>query len=145
MSRKLKINKKIIAILLLIFTLLGNVQPIFAASGSANFTGGQYSSGIQTTDHTGNGSMLIRRLINLDTGEKYTVFCAEHLVDFETGTIENGGYHTPTDPTIKRACKVAYFGWYSKYGTYVVDGGILAGDMYNVKMDYVYTQQYLHL
>ena len=42
MSRKLKINKKIIAILLLIFTLLGNVQPIFAASGNADFTGGQY-------------------------------------------------------------------------------------------------------
>ena len=30
--------------------------------------------------------MLIRRLINLDTGERYTVFCAEHLVDFETET-----------------------------------------------------------
>ena len=52
MSRKLKINKKIIAILLLIFTLLGNVQPIFAASGNADFTGGQYDSGIKTTDHT---------------------------------------------------------------------------------------------
>ena len=143
MSRKLKINKKIIAILLVVFTLLGNVQPIFAASGNADFTGGQYDSGIKTTDHTGSVGILIRRLINLDSGERYTVFCAEHLVDFETGTIENGGYHTPTDPTIKRACKIAYFGWYSKYGTYVVDGGILAGDMYNVKMDYVYTQQYI--
>ena len=121
MSRKLKINTKIIAILLLIFTLLGNVQPIFAASGNADFTAGQYDSGIKTTDHTGSAGILIRRLINLDSGERYTVFCAEHLVDFETGTIENGGYHTPTDPIMKRACKIAYFGWYSKYGTYVVD------------------------
>lgn len=143
MIRKLRFNKKIIAILLLFFTILSSVQPIFAASGNANFTGGQYSSGVQTTDHTGNGSMLIRRLINLSTGERYTVFCAEHFVDFDTGTVENGGYYTPTDPTIKRACKIAYFGWYSKYGDYVVDGGILAGDMYNVKMDYVYTQQYI--
>ena len=32
MSRKMKFNKKIIAILLLIFTILGSVQPIFAVS-----------------------------------------------------------------------------------------------------------------
>ena len=140
---KVKSKKKIIAIVLLILTLFSVVQPVFAVSGSGSFTGGQYDSGIQTTDHTGSVGILIRRLINLDTGERMTVFCAEHGTDFETGAIEDGGYYTPTTPELKRACKIAYFGWYSKYGDYVVDGGILAGDMYNVKMDYVFTQQYI--
>lgn len=140
---KVKSKKKIIAMVLLILTLFSVVQPVFAVSGSGSFTGGQYDSGIQTTDHTGSVGILIRRLINLDTGERMTVFCAEHGTDFETGAIEDGGYYTPTAPELKRACKIAYFGWYSKYGDYVVDGGILAGDMYNVKMDYVFTQQYI--
>lgn len=140
---KVKSKKKIIAMVLLILTLFSVVQPVFAVSGSGSFTGGQYDSGIQTTDHTGSVGILIRRLINLDTGERMTVFCAEHGTDFETGAIEDGGYYTPTTPELKRACKIAYFGWHSKYGDYVVDGGILAGDMYNVKMDYVFTQQYI--
>ena len=140
---KVKSKKKIIEMVLLILTLFSVVQPVFAVSGSGSFTGGQYDSGIQTTDHTGSVGILIRRLINLDTGERMTVFCAEHGTDFETGAIEDGGYYTPTTPELKRACKIAYFGWYSKYGDYVVDGGILAGDMYNVKMDYVFTQQYI--
>ncbi len=140
---KVKSKKKIIAMVLLILTLFSVVQPVFAVSGSGSFTGGQYDSGIQTTDHTGSVGILIRRLINLDTGERMTVFCAEHGTDFETGAIEDGGYYTPTTPELKRACKIAYFGWYSKYGDYVVDGGILAGDMNNVKMDYVFTQQYI--
>lgn len=138
------INKKIVATLLILFTLLSNVSPILAVSGSGDFVGGQYASGMITTDHTiGSTGVLIRRLINTTTGERYTVFCAEHKVDFATGSIYNGNYYTPTDATIKKACKVAYFGWYSKHGTYVIDGGILANEMINVKKDYVYTQQYI--
>ena len=140
---KVKSKKKIVAMILLVLTLFSVVQPVFAASGSGTFTAGQYDSGIQTTDHTGSVGILIRRLINLDTGERMTVFCAEHGTDFETGAIEDGGYYTPTTPELKKACKIAYFGWYNKYGSYVIDGGILAGDMYNVKMDYVFTQQYI--
>ena len=138
------INKKIVAALLILFILLSNVSPILAVSGSGDFVGGQYASGMITTDHTiGSTGVLIRRLINTTTGERYTVFCAEHKVDFATGSIYNGNYYTPTDATIKKACKVAYFGWYSKHGTYVIDGGILANEMINVKKDYVYTQQYI--
>lgn len=140
---KVKTKKKIIAMILLALTLFSVVQPVFAASGSGNFTAGQYDSGIQTTDHNGSVGIIIRRLINLTTGKRMTVFCAEHGTDFTTGAIENGGYYTPTTPEMKKACKIAYFGWYSKYGDYVVDGGILSGDMYNVKMDYVFTQQYI--
>ena len=134
MNKKIKLNvsKKIIAMLILILTVLSNVSPIFAASGSGKWVGGQYASNIKTTDHLpGETGILIRRLINYTTGEKRTVFCAEHKVDFETGTIYDGSYYTPTDENIKLACKIAYFGWYSKYGDYVVDGGILADDMIN--------------
>ena len=138
------LNKKIVAILLLLITILTNISPVFAVSGSGSFVGGQYASGMLITDHAaGSTGVLIRRLINNTTGERYTVFCAEHGVDFKTGSSYNGNYYTPTDATIKRACKIAYFGWYKDNGGYVVDGGILANDMKWVKQAYVFTQQYI--
>ena len=142
--KTININKKIIAILLLLITLISNISPVLAVSGSGSFVGGQYASNMLTTDHSaGSTGVLIRRLINNGTGERYTVFCAEHGVDFRTGSIYNGEYYTPTNATIKKACKIAYFGWYSKHGDYVIDGGILADSMVDVKKDYVYTQQYI--
>ena len=138
------LNKKIVAIILLLITILTNISPVFAVSGSGSFVGGQYASGMLTTDHAaGSTGVLIRRLINNTTRERYTVFCAEHGVDFKTGSSYNGNYYTPTDATIKRACKIAYFGWYKDNGGYVVDGGILANDMKWVKQAYVFTQQYI--
>ena len=125
-------------------TLFSVVQPVFAVSGTGTWAGGQFASGMKTTDNQNTQyGVLIRRLINTATNERMTVFCAEHGVDFTTGTAYNGEYYTPTDATIKRACKVAYFGWYSKHGDYTVDGGILASDMIWVKEAYVFTQQYI--
>lgn len=142
--KTININKKIIAIVLLLITLITNISPVLAASGSGSFVGGQYASNMLTTDHAaGSTGILIRRLINYSTGEKYTVFCAEHGVDFKTGTIYNGNYYTPTNATIKKACKIAYFGWYKDNGGYVVDGGILADSMKWVKQAYCFTQQYI--
>lgn len=141
---KTKKTNKILAVILLILTLFSIIQPVFAVSGSGNFVGGQFASGMKTTDNQNTSTgVLIRKLINNTTGQKMTVFCAEHLVDFRTNISYNGEYYTPTDSAIKRACKVAYFGWYSKYPDYVVDGGILATDMKWVKEDYVFTQQYI--
>ena len=36
--------KKILSVILLVITLLSVAQPIFAVSGNADFTGGQYDS-----------------------------------------------------------------------------------------------------
>ena len=142
--KRFSINKKILAVMLLVLTLFSIVQPVLAVSGTGNFVGGQYDSGMKTTDNQSSKvGVLIRRLINNTTGERMTVFCAEHGVDFGTGTIYNGEYYTPTDATIKRACKIAYFGWYAQHGGYTVDGGILASDMIWVKEAYVFTQQYI--
>ena len=102
---------------------------------------GQYDSGIKTTDSKSNVGILIRRLINATTGERLTVFCAEHFIDSITGNVETAQHIKPTDPKMKEACKVAYFGWYVKHQNYIVDGGILAENMKWVKLDYVFTQQ----
>ena len=143
MLKTKKLNK-ILAVILLVLTLFSVVQPVFAVSGTGTWAGGQFASGMKTTDNQNTQyGVLIRRLINTATNERMTVFCAEHGVDFTTGTAYNGEYYTPTDATIKRACKIAYFGWYSKHGDYTVDGGILASDMIWVKEDYVFTQQYI--
>ena len=140
----IKKANKILAIIMLFLILFSVIQPVFAASGSGRWVGGQYASGMETTDNaSGTTGVLIRRLNNLGTGEKRTVFCAEHGIDFRTDASYNGVYYTPTDSSIRKACKVAYLGWYKNNGGYTVDGGILANDMKWVKWDYVFTQQYI--
>lgn len=139
---KIKKTNKILAIILLVITIFSIVEPVLAVSGTGKFVGGQYASGMKTTDNQSSSTgVLIRKLINNTTGEKMTVFCAEHLVDFKSNVSYDGEYYTPTDENVKRACKVAYFGWYSKYPEYVVDGGILTAGMKTVKEDYVFSQQ----
>lgn len=136
--------KKIIAFLMLMILFITNATPIFAASGSGRYAGGQYASYMKTTDNANTQyGIIIRYLIDLNTMEKKTVFCAEHGAEFATSTAYNGEYYTPSNSTIKKACKVAYLGWYSQYGDYAVDGGITASDMKWVKQDYVFTQQYI--
>lgn len=133
--------RKLLAIMYIIITLFGTIQPIFAvsSSGTGKWVSGQWDSGIYTTDNKTSVGMLIRRLVNYTTGEKLTVFCCEHGVDSPTGEIHTGTHTKPTDEKLKQACRIAYFGWYNKYGNYAVDGGIMADN--NRKMDYVYTQQ----
>ena len=141
---KIKKVNKILASIMLFLILFSIIQPVFAASGSGKWSGGQYASGMKTTDNAnGTTGVLIRRLNNLNTGERRTVFCAEHGIDFKTGASYNGIYYTPTNSNIRKACKVAYLGWYKNNGGYTVDGGILANDMKWVKWDYVFTQQYI--
>lgn len=70
--------KKIVALLLIIFTISSITYPIFAASGSGVWIGAQYASRVQTTTSTGNNGIIIRRLQNQKTNERITVFCAEH-------------------------------------------------------------------
>ena len=139
----MKINKikKIFSVIILILMLFNIVQPVLAASGSGVWTGGQYASGMKTTDNqNGTTGIIIRKLVNTSNGDKKTVFCAEHGIDFKTGA---SVYYTPTNSTIRKACKIAYLGWYRDNGGYVVDGGILAASMIDVKKAYVYTQQYI--
>lgn len=137
---KKTINKKIVATLLILLTLLSNVSPIFAASGSGTWVAGQWASYIYTTDNANSKfGVLLRNMTNSNTGEKKTVFCSQHGVDISTGVKVTGNYYTPTSPTMKKACKIAYFGWYSKYGDYVLDGGISA----DRKLQYVLVQQFI--
>lgn len=136
------VRKRFIAIVFLIITMFSNVQPILAlsSSGTGKWVAGQWDSQVYTTDDK-NVGMLLRRLVNYNTGEMITVFCGEHFINSPTGTIETATHSVPTDSKVKEACKVAYMGWYSKYGNYVIDGGIMAESMKNRKMDYVFTQQ----
>ena len=137
MLKKLK-SKRIIAFFLLMITLLSTIQPVFAASGTGKWVGGQFASYIKTTDNANTQyGVLLRRLINYSTNEQRTVFCAEHGVDFDTGTVYNGKYYTPVDSKLRKACKVAYLGWYKQQGNYVVDGGTSV----TLKKQYVLTQQ----
>ena len=147
-EKKLKIKdlrKKFLAIIFLIVTIFSNVQPIFAisSSGSGKWVAGQWDSNVYTTDNKSDVGMLLRRLVNYETGERITTFCGEHFINSPTGTIETGEHSVPTDPIVRKACKVAYFGWYQKYGDYVIDGGIMAESMKQRKLDYCFTQQYI--
>ena len=132
----IKNSQKIIAIIMLLCISLGITQPIMAASGTGRYTGGQFASYIRTAESSGEYGVLIRFILDLDTNERKTAFCTEYGVAFDTGPIYNGSYFTPTNPDMKHACKIAYFGWYSNYGDYIVNGG-MSND---AKKDYAFTQ-----
>ena len=132
--------KKIISFLMLILMLFSVAQPVFAASGSGKWVGGQFASYIKTTDNANSQyGVLLRRLINYTTGEQRTVFCAEHGIDFDTGVVYSGEYYTPTNSTLRKACKIAYLGWYKQHGDYVINGGTSDAN----KKQYVLTQQFI--
>ena len=68
MMKKLK-YKRILASILLLVTMLSVAQPIFAASGTGEWVGGQYASYIKTTDNADTEyGIIIRKLINYNTG-----------------------------------------------------------------------------
>ena len=70
---KIKKVNKIVSVIMLFLILFSVIQPVFAASGSGTWSGGQYASGMKTTDNAGGTTgVLIRRLNNLNTGEKRT-------------------------------------------------------------------------
>lgn len=140
-----KINKRILAIVFLFLLIFQITQPIFAisSSGTGKWVAGQWDSQVFTTDNKTSVGMLLRRLVNYTTGERITTFCGEHFINSPTGTIETGTHSVPTDPSVKKACKIAYFGWYEKYGNYVIDGGIMASSNEQKKLDYCFTQQYI--
>jgi len=136
--------KKVISVLMIAFILLGVVQPVFAASGTGTWVGQQYESNIKTTEYEGKPyGIYLRKLRNTATGEEKTVFCAEHGIGFYSRVNYNGSFYTVTDPTMKKACKIAYFGWYQKYGDYVVGDDTVSGAKRSVMLDNVFTQQYI--
>ena len=134
-----KLSKKIIAIILLIITMMTNISPVFAVSGSDTFIASQWATYYSTTESKSDWGILLRRLTNSSTGVSRTVFCSEYGKDIRTGVKETGNYYTPTSQNVKKACKVAYFGWYSKYGDYLVNGGTSS----EKKKDYAFTQQFI--
>lgn len=145
-KEKIHIKKLILAILLAIVgaVTMTKATSAFSGSGSGNWTGGQYDTFIKTKESIlYNRGILARKLTNIETGEKITVFCAEHTEDFVVGVTNSGTYYTPTDEKVKKACKIAYFGWYSKYKNLAVDLGIQTDDKYNLRLDYAFTQQYI--
>lgn len=134
-----KLSKKVIAIILLIITMMTNISPVFAVSGSDTFIASQWATYYSTTESKSDWGILLRRLTNSSTGVSRTVFCSEYGKDIRTGVKETGNYYTPTSQNVKKACKVAYFGWYSKYGDYLVNGGTSS----EKKKDYAFTQQFI--
>ena len=43
--------KRILSVIMLILMLFNIIQPVFAVSGSGKWAGGQYDSGMKTTDN----------------------------------------------------------------------------------------------
>ena len=136
--KRLNASKRIIALLLILITVISNTSQIFAVSGSGTWVAGQYASYIYTTDNTNSKyGILLRKMVNLSTNEQKTLFCSQHGAEIKTGVKVTGNYYTPIDETVKKACKVAYLGWYSKYGDYVIDGGVTS----DKKLQYALVQQ----
>lgn len=73
--------KRFIASILLMITMISSTTPIFAASGSGKYVGGQYDSGMYTTDNQGSKvGILIRKLINNNEQEKNIQYFVQSMV-----------------------------------------------------------------
>lgn len=138
-----KIKKKLMAIILLVVTILGNFSQVFAAQGEGEWIGTQYASYIITTDTSQRIGICLRKLVNVNTNQAITAFCSEHGKEFYSGVRNSGSYYTPTSDAMKKACKIAYLGWYSKYGDYVVNDEVEKNSMEYLRLDYAFTQQYI--
>ena len=133
----IKLKIKILAVILLIMTLINIIQPTVLAanqgisgSGADDFIARQYSTKIRTTDEgndTENG-IIARRLLpkskgwNFNNGDGILVFCVQNHVPLKTGEYYAGTYTQPTAEDMRKAGKVAYFGWYQEKGNYGADG-----------------------
>ena len=143
----MKMIKKIISFMLAILLLLMATTPSFAAVPRTKGTwiGAQYASKISTSDTYNNGQgIIVRRLTNInDKNDSHTVFCMQHGVHFETGVKVSGTKYTPDGVNMKKAAKIAFFGWYKWEQDYyhTVDGWILASDARWLLLKYVFTQQ----
>lgn len=146
-NKKLHIKKIILAIIFLIITIIAGIKPIFAISGSgtADWKGNQYDTFFKTTESISyNRGILARKLTNQNTKEIITVFCANHTEDFVPNTTYSGNYYIPTDGKVIKACKIAYFGWYKKYGSLFFEmEEFQKSENYTQRQDYAFTQQYI--
>lgn len=142
-QNNLKIGKRIMAMILVLITLLGNLSSVFATEGTGTWIGTQYPSYFITTDTSQTIGICLRKLVNSNTGEEITAFCSEHGKEFYSGVKYDGSYYTPTSVEMKKACKIAYLGWYSKYGNYVVGEEVVSNSNYGLRMDFAFTQQYI--
>jgi len=107
-----KTNKKIVSLMILVVILISAIQPVLAMSGTADFVAGQFASYMFTTDNSNTKyGITVRRIFNRTTKEWKTVFCSQRGLDIATGDVNTGTYNTPTEESVKYACKIAYFGW----------------------------------
>ena len=111
--------------------------------GYADWRGNQYDTFCETTESIAyNRGILARRFTNQNSGKVITVFCAQHTEDFIPNSVNTGIAFVPTDEKVKKACKIAYLGWYKKYNNLVFtmeefeDPG-----NYVMQKDYAFTQQ----
>lgn len=129
--KKFYLNKRIVAIILLLITLFSNISPVLAANqtitgtGSETFMARQYATKMRTTVEPDENGIIARRLIrrkgekwSFNDGDGILVFCAQQGVHYKTGTDYEGSYYPPTTDQLRRAAKIAYFGWYQDRGTY---------------------------
>lgn len=85
---------------------------------------------------------MARRFTNQDNGSVITVFCAEHTEDFIPNSVNSGNAIEPTNEKMKKACKVAYLGWYKKYNDLIFTmEEFESSKNYVLRKDYAFTQQ----
>ncbi len=78
----MKINKikKIFSVIILILMLFNIVQPVLAASGSGVWTGGQYASGMKTTDNQNGTTGLLLENLSIQVMEIKKQSFAQNMV-----------------------------------------------------------------
>ena len=132
----LKSFKKLSVCLLSLMMLFTNMATVNANDYSGTLYVAQNDTGLHYVGGSSKYGILSRKVHIGNWADAKTVFCIEHGKELATGTYVGASYSSNMSVELQQATRIAYLGWYSKYGDVLLESGNIG----TLKYDYAFTQ-----
>ena len=135
-EKLLKSFKKFSVCLLSLMMLFTNMATVNANDYSGTLYVAQNDTGLHYVGGSSKYGILSRKVHIGNWADAKTVFCIEHGKELATGTYVGASYSSNMSVDLQQATRIAYLGWYSKYGDVLLESGNIG----TLKYDYAFTQ-----
>ena len=135
-EKVLKSFKKFSVCLLSLMMLFTNMATVNANDYSGTLYVAQNDTGLHYVGGSSKYGILSRKVHIGNWADAKTVFCIEHGKELATGTYVDASYSSNMSVELQQATRIAYLGWYSKYGDVLLESGNIG----TLKYDYAFTQ-----
>ena len=135
-EKLLKSFKKFSVCLLSLMMLFTNMATVNANDYSGTLYVAQNDTGLHYVGGSSKYGILSRKVHIGNWADAKTVFCIEHGKELATGTYVGASYSSNMSVELQQATRIAYLGWYSKYGDVLLESGNIG----TLKYDYAFTQ-----